>query len=301
MANPFLFRLSIGVAAWDENCERPEFMLRDADTALYQAKKLGRDRYEIFTPEMHENARHTFKIETDLHHAIERNEFRVFYQPIIDLGSGAVSGFESLIRWEHPTRGLVSPMEFIPVAEESGLILTIGEWVLRESCHQLKTWQDVQPSNEKLWISVNVSSKQFIQPNFVSIVKIILDETGLDANSLKLEITESAMVENLELVVAVMEELKTLGIRLSIDDFGTGYSSLSNLHRLPLSSLKIDRSFVNHMDTSDQNDEIIRTIIALARSLELEIIAEGVETSMQLDQLRSLACNLGQGYLFAKP
>jgi EAL domain-containing protein (putative c-di-GMP-specific phosphodiesterase class I) len=292
---------SIGVAPWSRDCERPEFMLRDADTALYQAKRRGRDRFELFTVEMHERAMQALQIENDLHQALDRREFRLHYQPIVDLKSGVLSGFESLIRWEHPSRGLVSPADFIPIAEESGLILSIGEWVLRESCRQLSSWIEDSGALEHLWISVNVSSKQFVQDNFVGIVRGALTESGIAPDSLKLEITESAMVENIEMVVSVMEELKTLGVRLSIDDFGTGYSSLSYLHRLPLSSLKIDRSFVDQMSNGSENEEIIKTIVALAQSLNLEIIAEGVETSDQLEQLRGLSCQLGQGYLFARP
>ena len=299
--NTVFVSVSIGIAPWERGYERPEYMLRDADTALYQAKRHGRDRYEVFTSDMHDRASKALQVENDLHQALDRREFRMFYQPIVNLKTGLLSGFESLIRWEHPERGLVSPVEFIPIAEESGLILSIGEWVLRESCRQLRQWIEESGKSDKVWISVNVSSKQFVQPNFVAIVSDALRESGISPDSLKLEITESAMVENIDLVVSVMEELKTLGVRLSIDDFGTGYSSLSYLHRLPLSSLKIDRSFVNQMSDGTENEEIVKTIIALAQSLDLEIIAEGVETTGQMEHLRDLSCQMGQGYLFARP
>ncbi len=293
--------ISIGITAWSRNYQNSEFLLRDSDTALYQAKRNGGNRYEIFNEEMHIRALNSLQIETDLRLALERNEFRVFYQPIIELENEKLSGFEALIRWQHPTRGLVSPLDFIPIAEETGLIIPIGEWVLRESCRQLKIWQNHSSTTANLWVSVNVSSKQFLKTDLVSLVSETLSETGLSADCLKLEITESAMVDNIEYVVNVMEELKKLGVKLSIDDFGTGYSSLSNLHRLPLSSLKIDRSFVNQMQQNAESDEIVKTIISLAQSLNLEIIAEGVETIDQLSKLQQLACQLGQGYYFAKP
>lgn len=293
--------VSVGIAAWSRKYERPEFILRDADTALYQAKRKGRDCFEVFSEEMHATALRSLQIETDLRSAIEKDELRVFYQPIVELETGTISGFEALIRWQHPAQGLVSPIEFIPIAEETGLIMPIGAWILQESCRQLKEWQTLSNKSANLWVSVNVSSKQFLQTDLVALVAQTLEETGLSPQCLKLEITESAMVDNIEYVVKVMEELKKLGVKLSIDDFGTGYSSLSNLHRLPLSSLKIDRSFVKQMQENIESDEIIKTIIALAQSLNLEIIAEGVETSDQLSQLQQLACQLGQGYYFAKP
>lgn len=293
--------VSIGIAAWSREYERPEFLLRDADTALYQAKRLGRDRYEIFDQQMHQRAIHSLQLANDLHRALECSEMRVHYQPIVKLKSGDLAGFEALIRWQHPTRGLVSPAEFIPHAEETGLIIPIGEWILRESCRQLKEWQQRSEECSKLWVSVNVSSKQFLNTDMFALVADVLEKTGLSPACLKLEITESAMIENLDHVISVMTALKTLGVWLSIDDFGTGYSSLSNLHHLPLSSLKIDRAFVNQMNESSENDEIVRTIVTLAQSLGLEIIAEGVETSDQRSHLQDLECQFGQGYYFARP
>ena len=293
--------LSIGIAPWSRHYEQPDFLLRDADTALYQAKSAGRNRYEIFSPEMHQTASDYLQTETDLRDAIDGAQFHAVYQPIIDLGRGKLVGFESLVRWEHPRRGLVSPAEFIEIAEETGMIFPIGEWMLRQACSQLTLWQAELEKGQDLWVSVNVSVKQFMQSDLVSIVSGLLKETGLPPKSLKLELTESAMAENIDHVVDVMKRLKALGVRLSIDDFGTGYSSLSNLHRLPLDSLKIDRSFVSRMTDEGEGNEIVKTIIKLAKSLDLAVIAEGLETVEQLDTLRRLRCEMGQGYYFARP
>lgn len=293
--------ISIGIAGWSRDYKRPEFLLRDADTALYQAKRMGRDRFEVFNTEMHETALRFLQIETDLRQALERHEFFLVYQPIVELENGNLLGFEALIRWQHPKRGLVSPLEFIPVAEEIGLIGPIGEWCLKTACRQLKTWQKNLGISDHTWISVNVSTKQFTNTDLVALVSDALGESNLKAQCLKLEVTESAMVENIEFAVETMQRLKELGVKLSIDDFGTGYSSLSYLHRLPLSSLKIDRSFVNQMRESEENQEIIKTIVALAKSLNLETIAEGIETEDQMTELQKLSCQLGQGFYFAKP
>lgn len=297
----FVATISIGIAHWTRDYEKPEFLLRDADTALYQAKQGGRDQYKIFDKEMHERAARLLQIETDLRLALDRNEFFLVYQPIVDLVSQKLRGFESLIRWQHPRHGLISPLEFISIAEETGLIAPIGQWVLREACTQLREWQRKNDEYENLWVSVNVSTKQFTHTNLISDVENILNEAKLSPNCLKLEVTESAMVENIEYAVGVMRGLQEMGLKLSIDDFGTGYSSLSYLHKLPLHSLKIDRSFVNQMFESTENKEIIKTIVALAQSLKLEIVAEGVENSIQAAELKNLDCQFGQGYYFAKP
>lgn len=292
---------SVGVAFWHRDYATAEDLLRDADTALYQAKRGGRNCYVIFEPAMQENVSRFLEVETDLRKALGRNEFRVFYQPIVSLADGRLSGFEALIRWEHPVHGLVSPAEFIPIAEETGLIVDIGDWVLEESCRQLAEWRVADSDCTDLWVSVNASCRQFNQPDFVERVISALDRTGLDAANLKIEITESMMVDNLDLIVDKMERLNRLGVRISIDDFGTGYSSLNNLHRLPLSSLKIDRSFVNRIEAGGESDEIIRTIISLAKTLHLEIIAEGIETPLQASHLENLECRFGQGYYFGRP
>lgn len=293
--------VSIGVAIGSATYESPEFLLRDANTALKQAKRSGRDRYEIFVDEMHSRSIDFLQMETDLRYALERGEFRLFYQPIVTLESGILAGFESLVRWDHPTRGFISPAEFIPIAEDTGLIIPIGEWILRESCRQLRSWQTISNRSADLWVSVNVSSKQFVQFDLVALVASALEETGLEPRCLKLEITESTMVENIEYVASVMKELKLTGVKLSIDDFGTGFSSLSILHRFPLDSLKIDRSFVSQIKDAETPVEIVKTIVTLANSLDLEIIAEGVETIEQLSQLRQLGCKYGQGFCFATP
>jgi diguanylate cyclase (GGDEF)-like protein/PAS domain S-box-containing protein len=293
--------VSVGIAVASADYESPEFLLRDASTALKQAKRAGRDRYEIFVEEMHSRSIEFLQMESDLRHALERGELKLFYQPIVTLETGILAGFESLIRWEHPIRGLVSPVEFIPIAEDTGMIIPIGEWILRESCRQMRAWQEISDRPANMWVSVNVSSKQFVDFDLVSLVAETLQQTGLAPRCLKLEITESTMVENVDYVASVMTRLNELGVKLSIDDFGTGFSSLSILHRFPLDSLKIDRSFVAQIKEADTPIEIVKTIVNLAQSLDLEIIAEGVETIEQLSQLRQLGCQFGQGYCFATP
>ena len=293
--------VSVGIAVGSADYESPEFLLRDANTALKQAKRSGRDRYEIFVDEMHSSSIEFLQMETDLRHALERGELKLFYQPIVTLETGILAGFESLVRWDHPVRGFVSPVEFIPIAENTGMIIPIGEWILRESCRQLRSWQQISDRSADLWVSVNVSSKQFVDFDLVSLVTDSLEETGLEPRCLKLEITESTMVENIDYVASVMEQLKQIGVKLSIDDFGTGFSSLSILNRFPLTSLKIDRAFVAQIKDVETPVEIVKTIVNLAHSLNLEIIAEGVETIEQLSQLRQLGCHFGQGYCFATP
>jgi EAL domain-containing protein (putative c-di-GMP-specific phosphodiesterase class I) len=241
------------------------------------------------------------RLENDLHRAVERNEFRVFYQPIIAVSNGRLSGFEALVRWEHPERGLIAPSEFIPVAEETGLIVQLGAWILEESCRQMQFWHGQHPANRSLTINVNLSSKQLIQSGLVQEVKTILERTGLPARSLKLEITESVVMENAELATTMLNQLSDLNVHLCIDDFGTGYSSLSYLHRFPVDTLKIDRSFVNRIEEKDENVEIVRTIATLARNLGMEVVAEGVESSEQLACLRALNCEYAQGYHFSRP
>lgn len=297
----FFTSISVGIAGWSRKYERPEFLLRDADTALYQAKRLGRNRCEIFDDEMHENALRFLQVETDLRYALERNEFSVVYQPVVELKSKRLAGFEALIRWRHPTRGMISPMEFIPIAEETGLINEIGGWVLETACGQTRQWQETSQELADVWVSVNVSTKQFAEPNLIAAVAEILRKTNFAPHCLKLEVTETAMVEDIEFAVEVIQKLKDLGVKIAIDDFGTGYSSLNYLHRLPLDSLKIDRSFVMQMGSGKESREIIKTIISLAKSLKLETIAEGVETISQISQLENLTCQFGQGYYFAKP
>jgi diguanylate cyclase (GGDEF)-like protein/PAS domain S-box-containing protein len=293
--------VSIGIALSSHDYERPEDILRDADTAMYRAKSLGKARHETFDTGMHSQALKLLQLETDLRRAIERDEFFVVYQPIMSLESESLRGFEALVRWHHPMRGLISPMEFIPVAEETGMIVQIGEWVLREACNEMHRWQQLFPSKPALFVCVNLSVKQFSQHNLIEKVSAILRETKLSPASLKLEITESAVMENVETATRMLTELRELGVQLAMDDFGTGYSSLSNLHKFPINTLKIDRSFITHMVENSENAEIVRTISGLAQNLGMDVVAEGVETREQLEILRGLGCQFGQGYFFSKP
>ena len=292
--------VSIGIAVSATGYDRPEELLRDADTAMYRAKALGKARYELFDPAMRDIAVASLQLETDLRRAIERQEFENFYQPIVSLETGRIVGFEALVRWRHPERGLVLPADFILAAEESGMIVSIGYWVLREACRQMKAWQARFPVANSWMISVNLSTKQFKQPNLVEQIEHILEETKLQSSSLKLEITESLIMDSVDPATAMLSQLKTLGIQLSIDDFGTGYSSLSYLHQFPMDTLKVDRSFVSRMATNGQSTDIAHTIVILAHQLSLDVVAEGVETAEQLAQLRSLGCEYAQGHYFSE-
>lgn len=291
---------SIGVAIANQDYEAAEDIIRDAEIAMYQAK-FREQKYEIFDPVMHAHAVSLLQVETDLRYAVERNEMVSFYQPIVCLQTMKVIGFEALMRWNHPKRGMVSPGEFIPVSESTGLIVPMTLWMLRESCRKLAKWSNASPENKSLMMSVNLSGKHFGQDDLVAQVKKIITEEGIDPKCLKLEITESAIMDNAESAITVLKQLKRIGVKLSIDDFGTGYSSLSYLHRFPIDTLKIDRSFVSAMETGTENGEIVRTVIALAKALNLTIIAEGIESIHQLHQLRILGCEYGQGFLFSRP
>ena len=291
---------SVGIAFSNVGYDRPEDLLRDADIAMYRAKAHGRARYAIFQSGMHSKAVALLQIETDLRRAIERHELQLHYQPIVSLRTCQVTGFEALIRWAHPQRGMISPSEFVPVAEETGLITPMGWWVLQESCRQMQYWHEQFPSPHPLIVNVNLSSKQF-SPHLVKQISQILEETHLPPQYLKLEITESILMENAESAVATLSQLKKLGTLLAIDDFGTGYSSLNYLHRFPIDTLKVDRSFVSKVDIDGEQLAIARTIITLAWNLGMEVVAEGVETLKQLAQLRSLQCDYAQGFLFSLP
>ncbi len=268
---------------------------------MYRAKDAGKACYELFDLEMHSRAVIRMRLENDLRRALERNEFCVHYQPIVGVETERLSGFEALVRWQHPERGLVGPSEFIPIAEETGLIVPLGAWILEEACRQMHDWHSQHPANRTLTMNVNLSSKQLIQSVLVQEVKAILQKTGLPSRSLKLEITESVVMENAELATTMLKQLSDLDVHLCIDDFGTGYSSLSYLHRFPVDTLKIDRSFVNRIEGKDENVEIVRTIATLARNLGMEVVAEGVETRDQLACLKALNCEYAQGYLFSRP
>ncbi|HEX8162769.1 MAG TPA: EAL domain-containing protein [Pyrinomonadaceae bacterium] len=292
---------SIGIAPGTTDYALPEEVLRDADTAMYRAKSLGKARHEVFDKEMHAVAMNLLQMETDLRGACERGEFFLEYQAIVSLEDFGVKGFEALVRWEHPERGTISPMDFIPVAEESGQVVAIGQWALGEACRRMQQWQHRFPADPPLFISVNLSIRQFNEPRLIEQVEEILVETGLDPRSLKLEITESAVMEDIDAATGMLEQLRALGVQLSIDDFGTGYSSLSYLHRFPINTLKVDRSFVMRMADNNENSEIVRTILMLAQNLGMDVVAEGVETREQLALLRKLGCEYGQGFLFSKP
>ena len=291
---------SIGIALGNTDYELAEDILRDADIAMYHAKGDEKD-YIIFDKNMHTRAVTLLQLETDLRTAIEKDELKMYYQPIINLETMKLFGFESLIRWNHPTRGLVPPNEFIPVSEQTGFIIPLTLWILRTSCRQMVEWQRKNPLNKNLVVSINVSGKHFAQKNLVEQIEAILIETEINPACVKIELTESAVMENAESVISMMRRIRDLGIQLSIDDFGTGYSSLSYLHRFPINTLKVDRSFVSTMEDGTENGEIVRTVVALAKTLRLNVIAEGIETIHQLHQLRILGCEYGQGYLFSRP
>ncbi|MBN3874742.1 bifunctional diguanylate cyclase/phosphodiesterase [Nostoc sp. JL33] len=293
---------SIGIALSSiVGYENPQDLLRDADTAMYRAKVLGRARYELFNSDMYANALARLQLESDLRRAIERVEFRVYYQPIVSLTNGSILGFEALLRWQHPERGLLNPADFIPLAEETGLIFSIGNWALHEACRQTQAWRVSHDSNFLEKISVNLSLKQFYQPNLIEQIGQILHSTGLDADTLLVDITENVIMENSNKAAATLLQLREMGIELSIDDFGTGYSSLGHLYNFPISMLKIDRSFISSIGTSSMNLEIIEIIVTLAHKLGVNVVAEGVETKEQLALLKKLRCEYGQGYFFSVP
>jgi diguanylate cyclase (GGDEF)-like protein/PAS domain S-box-containing protein len=297
---------SIGIAlsaphSQQSPAQQPEELLRDADTAMYRAKAAGKSQYALFEGTMHEQAQRSLQLETDLRCAIEAKQFQLFYQPIWSLTTSAIAGFEALIRWAHPKRGMISPAEFIPVAEETGLILPIGQWVIQEACRQMNLWQHQFPGIQPLTVSVNLSAKQFSQPDLVGQIQTALDETGFLPHRLKIEITETMIIENQQAAVQVLTQLQALGIQIQVDDFGTGYSSLSVLHNLPLDTLKVDISFIKLLETDPDNAEIVKVIIMLAHNLGMEAIAEGVETEVQRSYLKSLGCDFAQGYLLSKP
>jgi diguanylate cyclase (GGDEF)-like protein len=309
LAKPFLVdgrevltSASVGIAASTSTYKRSADALRDADTAMARAKKLGPGQIAVFDIRMHTQAVTRLKLETDLRRAADRHEFLLYYQPVVSLQSGHIAGFEALLRWQHPQRGLIAPGECLPVAEEIGLLIPIGQWVLQNAAKQLRAWQVEFPVAPPLSMSVNLSCKQFLQSGeLLTIVDETLKATGLDPCSLALEVTETVMMENAEAALATLAQLKDRQLRISIDDFGTGYSSLSYLQRLPIDNLKIDQSFVAQMKSAGESLEIVRSIITLAHSLGKQVIAEGVETGEQLALLRSLGCEYGQGYFFSKP
>lgn len=291
---------SIGIALFNEKYESPDNMIRDADTAMYHAKSLGRSRYAIFDGTMHYMAIAMLEMETDLRLAIENHNLHVYFQPIISLNTGQIAGFESLIRWLHPQRGFISPAEFIPIAEEIGLIYNIGLFVLHEACRFLRTLQSQFYSRPPLSMSVNLSAVQFRRPELINQIDLMVREYGLEPWSLKLEITESTIIEHAEYAKEMMTQLKAQSIHLSLDDFGTGYSSITNLHRYPIDTVKIDQSFVMKMCVDNESLEIVRSSINMAHNLKMDVVAEGVETAEQLRILRGMKCQFGQGYYFSR-
>lgn len=290
----------IGIAYGNSKYPEAEDILRDADIAMYYAKE-NQENYVIFDQKMHVRAVTRLQLETDLRFAIERNEFELYYQPIIKLDSATLDGFEALVRWNHPQRGLVPPNEFIPIAENTGLIIPMTVQILHSACTQIVEWQQTFDTARHLTIAVNLSGKHFGHPALVEQITTVVSETGIDPANLKLELTESAVMENAETAILMLKQIKETGVRISIDDFGTGYSSLSYLHRFPIDLLKVDRSFVSAMEENTENGEIVRTVIALAKALNLKVVAEGIESIHQFHQLRVLGCEYGQGYLFSKP
>lgn len=289
---------SMGIALYNPSYQNPEELLRDADTAMYSAKALGKKRFEVFDMAMRAQAISRLQLETELRFALERKEFEVHYQALVSLDTERIKGFEALVRWRHPTRGVIPPADFIPIAEETGLIVPMGQWILETACRQMRLWQARFAGGTPLSISVNLSSQHFLQPMLVEQCRNIMREMELPHGSLILELTESAMMSDPESAIDLMTQLKDLGIQIALDDFGTGYSSLSYLHRFPLDCLKIDRSFVSRIM---EDDEIVRTIISLGRNLGLRLVAEGVETAEQAAKLKGLACGFAQGYYFCVP
>lgn len=290
----------IGIAVGNDEYTRPEEMLRDADTAMYRAKSSGMAKYQIFDSTMHKKAVALWKLETDLRHAIERNEFRIHYQPIVSLHTERLAGFEALVRWQHPERGLLYPIDFLPLAEETGMIARIDRLTIREGARQLKVWQAMMPSDQPIFMNVNLSASVLNQPDLARFLAQILQETGIPPASLKLEITESVVMSDVINLPRTLLELQALNLQLCLDDFGTGYSSLSSLHAYPVDILKIDSSFIHGMAHEDGNSDIVRTIITLAHDLDLQVIAEGIECPTQVMQLQTLKCEYGQGTLFSQ-
>ncbi|MBD2166536.1 EAL domain-containing protein [Calothrix membranacea FACHB-236] len=292
---------SIGIAWGNKDYDIPEYLLRDADTAMYRAKALGRARYHVFDPVMYQEAIQLLELENDLRRAVARQEFIVYYQPIVSLYTGKIAGFEALVRWKHPIRGLIPPSDFIPVAEETGLINDINTWVLQSACQQLHLWENHPEITQPITMSVNLSARLFSQPNLIAQIDEILYETKVNPENLELEITESVIMENVHAVKTILQQLQERRIKLVMDDFGTGYSSLSYLHSFPLSALKIDKSFVKRMQENQEDMGLVPAMIGIADSMGMRTIAEGVETIEQLAQLRSLNCEFAQGFLFSQP
>jgi diguanylate cyclase (GGDEF)-like protein/PAS domain S-box-containing protein len=293
--------VSIGIVCSTKTSDSPGDLLRDADTAMYHAKSRGKAGFALFGPDMNQKAAERMEVEVGLRAALKQNELTLVYQPFFELATGRMSGVEALLRWNHPTRGMISPARFIPIAEETGLVIPIGYWVMEEACRQAQEWQQRYPDYGAFLINVNFSGKQLQEPDAIEKVRAVLQKTGIDPARLKLEITESVMMQDVSDIVAKLGQLKALGVKLAMDDFGTGYSSMANLGSYPLDTIKIDRSFVQHMNENEQVRSIVEAIMMLSQALHVDITAEGVETAEQLALLQQLGCQTGQGYYFAKP
>ena len=301
-AHEVFINFSIGIVLGNASSyTQPEYLLRDANTAMHHAKLSGKARHQIFDSAMHETAVRILQTETDLRRALNQDELVVFYQPIVSLSTAQITGFEALIRWQHPQRGLVPPGEFIPIAEETGLIAPIGYWVLEAACQQLHQWQQQKLTDVPLTISVNLSARQFAQPDLIQQIDRILDKTQISPELLKLEITESAIMDNSASAAIVLQKLRERQIQICIDDFGTGYSSLSYLHSFPVDILKIDKSFVSPNGGQSSTRGLLPIMMNIAQTMGMHVVAEGIETQQQLEHLKNLSCDFGQGYLFARP
>jgi diguanylate cyclase (GGDEF)-like protein len=308
LADPFIIdgreilaTASIGIVASHDRYESADAMLRDADAAMYAAKGEGRGQYRIFDETMRGELDNRLRLEADLARAIEREEFVLFYQPIVSLATGRVDGFEALVRWRHPELGLLAPARFIGVAEETGLVLPLGRWVLRNACRQLRSWDRLDAQDARLSMSVNLTAREFVDPFLVDDVAAVLDETGLDPSRLKLEILETALLESSQEILDTLRRLRALGVRLVLDDFGTGYSALSYLQDFPLHTLKVDRAFVQRIGSRQDSSELVRAIVAMAAAQDMDVTAEGIETAEQLARVSELHCLRGQGFYFSRP
>jgi len=294
---------SIGITLSTASYNYPNEVLRDADTAMYRAKNRGRARYVLFDDEMHKQAMERLELDTDIRKALKNKCFKVLFQPIIQLSSGRITALEALVRWEHESKGLLSPKTFIPLAEETGLIVPLGQWILQESCERLREWKELYQSDVPLRVNVNLSIQQFVRPGLAELVQHVLDETGIEAGSLQLgiEVSEKVLLSESGGIAAALKNLHDAGVRLCIDDFGTGYSSLNVLHRFHVDTLKIDRTFISNMAEDPRNKIFVKTIVSLAHNLGMDVTAEGVETKDEMDYLRSLGCEYAQGFYFSKP
>jgi EAL domain-containing protein (putative c-di-GMP-specific phosphodiesterase class I) len=292
---------SIGITTSTFGYDTPEQVMRDADTAMYRAKSQGKGRYALFDSALHAEVTAQLWLEGELRHAVSQGQLRLVYQPIFELRTRRLTGFEALARWTHPEKGMIPPSRFIQVAEETGLIVGLGNWALETACHQLGVWQQQNPAVEQLSVHVNVSSVQLVQPDFPALVRRAIGEGKIQPRQLVIELTESVLIEKLAIALPHLESLRDLGVRISIDDFGTGYSSFSVLHELPINEIKIDRSFVVRLGADDNGQEVVRAILGLGRTLDKTMIAEGIETEAQLQRLIEMNCEKGQGYLLGQP